>query len=98
MKRAYEATDKYILENVVGSTGGSTAVTAILIDGEKLVVGNVGDSRAILCRNGEAKQVSVDHDPLKEKKMVENKGGFVSQRAGTRIEILMEGEETEELI
>lgn len=37
------------------------------------------------CKKIEAKQVSVDHEPLKEKKMVESKGGFVSQRAGTRI-------------
>lgn len=82
VRRAYEETDKDILEKVVGSRGGSTAVTAILIDGEKLVVANVGDSRAVVCRNGEAKQISVDHDPLKEKELVESKGGFVSQKPG----------------
>ncbi|XP_042042798.1 probable protein phosphatase 2C 28 [Salvia splendens] len=76
--RTYEETDNDILENVVGSRGGSTAVTAIVIDGEKVVVANVGDS----CRNGEAKQVSVDHEELKEKKMVESKGGFVSHKPG----------------
>ncbi|KAG6387073.1 hypothetical protein SASPL_152255 [Salvia splendens] len=82
VRRAYEETDKDILENVVGSRGGSTAVTAIVIDGEKVVVANVGDSRAVVCRNGEAKQVSVDHEALKERKMVESKGGFVSHKPG----------------
>ncbi|KAL1567511.1 protein-serine/threonine phosphatase [Salvia divinorum] len=32
--------------------------------------------------NGEAKQVSVDHEALKEKRMVESKGGFVSHKPG----------------
>lgn len=82
MRRAYEATDADILENVVGSRGGSTAVTAIIIDGKKLVVANVGDSRAILCRNGKAKGITIDHEPLKEKKQVENRGGFVVKLPG----------------
>ncbi|KAI8524542.1 hypothetical protein RHMOL_Rhmol13G0157500 [Rhododendron molle] len=82
IKRAYRDTDDELLDDVVGSRGGSTAVTAILVDGEKLIVGNVGDSRAILCRNGEAKQITVDHEPLKEKQQVESRGGFVSQMPG----------------
>ncbi|KAL0321414.1 UNVERIFIED_CONTAM: putative protein phosphatase 2C 28 [Sesamum radiatum] len=82
VKRAYEATDNEILENVVGSRGGSTAVTAILINTEKLVVANVGDSRAVICKNGTGKQITVDHDPLKERGLVESKGGFVSKKPG----------------
>lgn len=82
VKRAYLATNNDILENVVGSRGGSTAVTAILINREELVVANVGDSRAVLCKNGSAKQITVDHEPIKERKMVESRGGFVSQKAG----------------
>ncbi|KAK6154823.1 hypothetical protein DH2020_009071 [Rehmannia glutinosa] len=82
VKRAFEATDTDILENVVGSRGGSTAVTAILIDREQLIVANVGDSRAVLCRNGTVKQITVDHEPLREKKLVESKGGFVSKKPG----------------
>lgn len=62
---------------VVGSKGGSTAVTAILINGEKLIVANVGDSQAVLCRDGLAKQITVDHDPQGEKDAVESRGGFV---------------------
>ncbi|XAR59288.1 Phosphoprotein phosphatase [Bertholletia excelsa] len=82
IKRAYRSTDDEILEKVVGSRGGSTAVTAILINREKLIVANVGDSRAILCRNGTARQITVDHDPEKEKKLVQSRGGFVSRGRG----------------
>ena len=62
--------------------GGSTAVTAILIDCHKLVVANVGDSRAVICKNGVAKQLSVDHEPSREKILIESKGGFVSNLPG----------------
>lgn len=83
MKRAYHATDASILEqSVVLGKGGSTAVTAILINNQKLVVANVGDSRAVMCKKGVAKQLSVDHEPGKEKDRIESKGGFVSNLPG----------------
>ncbi|KAI6703323.1 hypothetical protein NL676_012459 [Syzygium grande] len=59
-----------------------TAAMAILINREKLIVANVGDSRAIMCENGKAKQITVDHEPQKERELVESRGGFVSQRPG----------------
>ncbi|XP_020536057.1 probable protein phosphatase 2C 28 isoform X2 [Jatropha curcas] len=83
IRKAYKATDNEILDGIVGSRGGSTAVTAILIDEENLIVANVGDSRAVLCRNGVAKQLSVDHEPQKEKDLVESRGGFVSKEPGS---------------
>lgn len=56
IRRAYNGTDKDILErSVFSGKGGSTAVTEILINGQKLVVANVGDSRAVICKNGVAK-------------------------------------------
>lgn len=83
VRKAYETTDTIILEKSTElGRGGSTAVTAILIDGEKLVVANVGDSRAIICKNGKAQQLSVDHEPVNEKKVIESKGGFVSNFPG----------------
>lgn len=82
IKRAYKKTDDEILDGVVSSRGGSTAVTAILINREKLIVANVGDSRAIMYGNGKAKQITVDHEPQKERELVESRGGFVSQRPG----------------
>lgn len=83
IRNAYKVTDCKILEKAVElGRGGSTAVTAILIDGLKLVVANVGDSRAVICNNGVAKQLSVDHEPSKERRLIEDKGGFVSNLPG----------------
>lgn len=62
--------------------GGSTAVTAILINGQKLVVANVGDSRAVICKRRVAKQLSIDHEPDRERKVIEGRGGFVSNFPG----------------
>lgn len=85
MKRAYKEMDDEILEDVAGSRGGSTAVTAILIDRKKLMVANVGDSRAIKCGADGVKQVTIDHEPYKEKAAVESRGGFVSKKPGNGV-------------
>lgn len=83
ISKAYERTDEAILShNPDLGRGGSTAVTAILINGEKLWVGNVGDSRAVLSRAGQAIQMSVDHEPNTERGSIENRGGFVSNMPG----------------
>ncbi|KAG5546203.1 hypothetical protein RHGRI_018397 [Rhododendron griersonianum] len=83
VRRAYRTTDTTILDKAVDlGKGGSTAVTAILINCEKLVVANVGDSRAVICKNGVAKQLSVDHEPSKERAYIEDRGGFVSNFPG----------------
>lgn len=85
LKRSCRAIDEEILEKIANSRGGSTAVVGILVNGVKLLVANVGDSRAILCRNGMANQISVDHEPQREKDLVESKGGFVSRAPGNDI-------------
>ncbi|KAI3833941.1 hypothetical protein MKW92_052088 [Papaver armeniacum] len=78
IKNAYGSTDKFILENASRlGPGGSTAVTAIVIDGKDLWVANIGDSRAVLCERGCANQLSVDHEPHTERKRIEKQGGFV---------------------
>lgn len=83
IKSAYHRTDDEILgKSFVLGKGGSTAVTAILKDGQKLIVANVGDSRAVICKNSVAVQLSVDHEPSKEKRMIESRGGFVSNLPG----------------
>ncbi len=83
VERAYVLTDFTILEKSgeLGK-GGSTAVTAILINCQKLVVANIGDSRAVLSKNGVAKQLSVDHEPATESEDIKNRGGFVSNFPG----------------
>lgn len=62
--------------------GGSTAVTAILVNGRKLWVANVGDSRAVLLKGGKPIQMSIDHDPNVERSVIESRGGFVSNMPG----------------
>lgn len=83
VRRAYHITDKTILDKAVDlGRGGSTAVTAILIDCKRLIVANVGDSRAVISQNGVAKQLSIDHEPSKERRKIEDRGGFVSNFPG----------------
>lgn len=53
---AYSHTDSEFLksENNQNRDAGSTASTAILV-GDRLLVANVGDSRAVICRGGNGK-------------------------------------------
>lgn len=86
IRSAYRITDKNILEKAADlGKGGSTAVTAILINCHKLVVANVGDSRAVISKGGIAKQLSVDHEPSVERQRIEDRGGFVSNFPGIKI-------------
>ncbi|CAF2150520.1 unnamed protein product [Brassica napus] len=64
--------------------GGSTTVTGIPIDGQKLMVAKFGDSRAVMSRNGVVHQLSVDHEPSNERRYIEKRGGFVSNIPGKR--------------
>jgi protein phosphatase 1L len=95
IRRAYRRTDRKVLKSAGGGgggegkkgrrrrRGGSTAVTVILINGETLVVANVGDSRAVLRdAGGAARQLSVDHEPLRERRAIESRGGFVTEIYG----------------
>ncbi|WJX62903.1 protein-serine/threonine phosphatase [Trifolium repens] len=83
ISKAYLSTDQTILSHSFDlGRGGSTAVTAILINGQILWTANVGDSRAVLSRKGQAVQLTTDHEPNTERGIIENKGGFVSNLPG----------------
>ncbi|GKV00350.1 hypothetical protein SLEP1_g13049 [Rubroshorea leprosula] len=83
IRNAYRSTDKFILENAMQlGPGGSTAVTAIVIDGKDLWVANLGDSRAVVCERGSANQITVDHEPHTERRRIEKQGGFVTNLPG----------------
>ncbi|XP_073303547.1 probable protein phosphatase 2C 59 [Primulina huaijiensis] len=77
---AYCHTDSEFLksENNQNRDAGSTASTAILV-GDRLLVANVGDSRAVISRGGKAIAVSRDHKPdqTDERQRIEDAGGFV---------------------
>ncbi|KMZ63687.1 putative Protein phosphatase 2c [Zostera marina] len=80
---AYEKTDQAILShNPALGRGGSTAVTAILVNFQKLWIANVGDSRAVLLKDGDVLQMTIDHEPSTERQFIEDKGGFVSNLPG----------------
>ncbi|KAM3741794.1 hypothetical protein ACB098_07G024100 [Castanea mollissima] len=83
IRNAYRSTDKLILDNSLQlGPGGSTAVTAIVIDGKDLWVANIGDSRAVVCERGAANQITVDHEPHSERRRIEKQGGFVTTLPG----------------
>jgi protein phosphatase len=46
--------------------GMGTTVVAAALDGDKLIIGNVGDSRAYLVESGQCMQLTVDHSYLNE--------------------------------
>lgn len=60
------------------TSSGTTAITAYL-QADLLFVGNIGDSRAVLCRSGRALDASIDHKPgrKEERARIESLGGRV---------------------
>ena len=56
----------YRTDPVAAKTSGSTAVVC-LIAGDKVIVGNLGDSRAVLCRRGRAIDLTVDQKAVMER-------------------------------
>ncbi|GMH28014.1 hypothetical protein Nepgr_029857 [Nepenthes gracilis] len=62
----------------ISSSSGTTALTALVL-GSLLMVANAGDCRAVLCRKGEAIDMSKDHRPIYplERRRVEELGGYV---------------------
>ncbi|XP_034713213.1 protein phosphatase 1K, mitochondrial [Etheostoma cragini] len=69
LKKAFFDVDKALhthlsyFNNASFVTAGTTATVALLRDGVEVVVGSVGDSRALLCRKGRANKLTKDHTP-----------------------------------
>lgn len=80
ISESYSYTDSEFIKSEKNQMkdAGSTASTAVLV-GNRLLVANVGDSRAVICRNGNAIAVSRDHKPDQsdERRRIEDAGGFV---------------------
>ena len=66
INRSFEETDEEYKRThaSVANQCGATAVVCLIL-GNKLVCANVGDARAILCRNGKAIDLSVDHKAVR---------------------------------
>lgn len=60
------------------TSSGTTAITAYL-QADLLIVANIGDSRAVVCRSGRAVDASIDHKPgrKEERARIESLGGRV---------------------
>lgn len=63
VKNGYLTTDSEFLKEDV--KGGSCCVTALIRNGN-LIVSNVGDCRAVICRHGKAEALTSDHRPSRE--------------------------------
>ncbi|KAI7734533.1 hypothetical protein M8C21_025061 [Ambrosia artemisiifolia] len=65
---------------------GSTAVVAVVTP-DQIIVSNCGDSRAVLCRNGVAIPLSIDHKPDRPDELarIEAAGGRVIYWDGARV-------------
>ncbi|KAL3652962.1 hypothetical protein CASFOL_002643 [Castilleja foliolosa] len=79
LRKGYLLADMGLADDIsVSNSSGTTALTALVI-GRLLMVANVGDCRAVLCRKGHAIDMSQDHRPnyAVEKRRVEELGGFI---------------------
>lgn len=67
LKNAFLAADRELLqhETLKNDQSGCTATT-VLVDAERIVCANAGDSRTVLSVNGYAKALSFDHKPNNE--------------------------------
>ena len=65
-------------DNKISDGVGCTA-NVVLITKKKIIVANAGDSRSVLCRSGEAVQLSFDHKPENptEAQRIANAGGKI---------------------
>jgi serine/threonine protein phosphatase PrpC len=72
--------DQFVEEEEIYKHVGCTACIA-LISGDEFIVANTGDSRCVLCVDGAAVEMSVDHKPEneEEKKRIEQAKGFVEE-------------------
>jgi serine/threonine protein phosphatase PrpC len=78
MKSSFNTVSDLVLNNNEMNMEGSTAVV-VYISSDNYVTGNLGDSRAILCRGSQAINLSIDHKPdsPKERERIEKLGGVV---------------------
>nr|AAC36698.1 protein phosphatase-2C [Mesembryanthemum crystallinum] len=79
LRRAFFLADLALADDCsISTSSGTTALTALVL-GRLLLVANAGDCRAVLCRKGEAIDMSQDHRPTypSEKRRVEELGGYV---------------------
>lgn len=70
-------------EDFVADNVGCTAIS-VLVRKTDIIAANAGDSRAVLCRGGNAVELSFDHKPSQdvEKTRIEAAGGYLEDSTG----------------
>lgn len=63
---------------------GTTALI-ILVQDSICYLANLGDTRAVLCRENKALRISKDHKPIDEEDRVQSLGGYISGKSTKRI-------------
>ena len=80
-KEAFEETDRFVNEfqHRQNFSCGTTALSVCIKNNRELIIGNVGDCRGFLCRDGLPLEIAVPHnlDREDEKKRIEALGGAV---------------------
>lgn len=64
LRAAFMQANRNIIEDASGRpdrTGMGTTLTALIVNGNKYLIGHVGDSRALRVRNGNIEQLTDDH-------------------------------------
>ncbi|KAK8934653.1 putative protein phosphatase 2C 2 [Platanthera zijinensis] len=79
VRKAFLLADLALADDYTISASSGTTALAVLIFGRLLLVANAGDCRAVLCRKGEAVDMSQDHRPIhaSERQRVEECGGYI---------------------
>ncbi|KAK7196566.1 protein phosphatase 2C [Novymonas esmeraldas] len=79
-ERAFLEVDEK-LQVALASVGSGCTAVIVYVSPEEITCAWVGDSRAVLCRGGEAMDLSHDHKPVEEaeKARIEAAGGFVRE-------------------
>jgi protein phosphatase 1L len=75
----FQQTDQDYLRSEINHMDAASTACTCLVVGDRLLVANIGDSRAVICRGGETVALSIDQTPNRtdERKHIEDAGGFV---------------------
>jgi protein phosphatase 1L len=74
-----QQTDQDYLRSEINRTDAASTACTCLVVCDRLLVANIGDSGAVVCRGGEAVALSIDQTPNRtdERKRIEDAGGVV---------------------
>jgi len=75
----FQQTDQEYLRSEINHMDAASTACTCLVVGDHLLVANIGDSRAVIYRGGEAVALSIDQTPNRtdERKRIEDAGGVV---------------------